>query len=135
MESDISKGKIMRGRFAVLMVAVGVLVSWMTTPVSAQVRYSGGRAYTSGPGYYGGYNSNGYYNGTANTQMGYGAAGAWNALSRRHGYDPIYVVQPQPVIVQQPVYLQPQPTLYLGGTGYQYAPTVSGQPAAIYRGY
>lgn len=122
----------MRGQSAVLIVAVGVLVSWMATPVSAQVRYSGGRAYTTGPGYYGGYNSGSYYGGT---QMGYGAAGAWDALSRRHGYDPIYVVQPQPVYVQQPVFVQQQPTLYLGGTGYQYAPTVYGRPNAIYRGY
>jgi hypothetical protein len=129
-------GTIMRGRTAVLSVCVGVLISWMATPASAQVRYSGGRAYTAGPGYYGGGYGGGYYNGGySNQQFGYGPAGAWNALSRRNGYDPLYVVQPQPVYVQQPVYVPPQPTLYLGGTGYQYAPTVYGRANAIYRGY
>lgn len=120
-----------------LMVIVGMFIGGLTSTTDAQTRYSGGIAYPAGPGYYNGGYANGTYNNAYgnSTQLGYGAAGAWNALSRRHGYDPVYVVQPQPVIVQQPVYLQPQPTLYLGGTGYQYAPTVSGRPNAIYRGY
>lgn len=95
----------------------------------AQVRYRNGVAYGYGPGY-----ANAGHSGYSNyggSQFGYGAQGAWNALSRRHGYDPVYVVQPQP----QPLYYSPQPTLYLGGTGYQYAPTVTGVPGAIYRGY
>lgn len=125
----------MQRQTGALIVAVGVLVSWMVTPASAQVRYAGGRAYSAGPGYYGDPYGGGYYGGTNSGGFGYGPAGAWNALSRRNGYDPLYVVQPQPVIVQQPIYIQPQPTLYLGGTGYQYAPTVYGRPGAIYRGY
>ena len=120
-----------------LMVVVGVFMAGQATPAAAQTRYSGGVAYPAGPGYNNSGYANGAYNGAygSSSPFGYGATGAWNALSRRHGYDPVYVVQPQPVIVQQPVYLQPQPTLYLGGTGYQYAPTVSGRPNAIYRGY
>ncbi len=43
------------------------------------------------------------------SQFGYGAQGAWNSLSRRHGYDPVYIVPAQP-------------TLYIGGYGYQYYP-------------
>ena len=121
-----------------LMVVAAMFIGGVATPAAAQTRYHGGVAYPAGPGYYnGGYGNGAYNNGYYgnSTQFGYGATGAWNALSRRHGYDPVYVVQPQPVIVQQPVYVQPQPTLYLGGTGYQYAPTVTGRPNAIYRGY
>ncbi len=116
-----------------------LILCGMAATASAQVRYANGRAYSNVP-YNNGYYGNNYYGGGyvnnaySGNQMGYGAAGAWNALSRRHGYDPVYTVQPQPVIVQQPYY-QPQPTLYIGGTGYQYAPTVSGQPGAIFRGY
>lgn len=110
--------------------AAAVCLAMMGSSVWAQVRYQNGVAYGYGPGYYNGPrygvgNSSGY----SGSQFGYGAKGAWDALSRRHGYDPVYVVQPQPV------YYQPQPTLYLGGTGYQYAPTVTGTPGAIYRGY
>jgi hypothetical protein len=43
------------------------------------------------------------------SQFGYGPQGAWNALSRRNGYDPVYIVPAQP-------------TLYIGGYGYQYYP-------------
>ncbi len=43
------------------------------------------------------------------SQFGYGPQGAWNSLSRRHGYDPVYIVPAQP-------------TLYIGGYGYQYYP-------------
>ncbi len=124
-----------------IMSIAAVCLAMMGSSAWAQTRYQNGAAYNNGPGYYnagprygtgnssyynGGYNNSGY-----NSQFGYGAQGAWNALSRRHGYDPVYVVQPQP----QPIYYQPQPTLYLGGTGYQYAPTVSGSPGSIYRGY
>ncbi len=116
------------------MSAAAVCLAMMSTSVWAQVRYQNGVAYTNGPGYYNSgprYSSGPYYNNGRTSQFGYGAQGAWDALSRRHGYDPVYVVQPQP----QPVYFQPQPTLYLGGTGYQYSPTVTGVPGTIYRGY
>jgi hypothetical protein len=130
----------MLARGVMVAAVAGLFVALMAEPVAAQVRYSGGVAYRAG-GYYNGgvgyYNGGGYYNGNYSSpqQFGYGAQGAWNALSRRHGYDPVYVVQQQPVVVQQPIVIQQQPTLYLGGTGYQYAPTVYGQPNAIYRGY
>ena len=126
---ELQRGEIMRSIISV----VAVCLAMMGSTARAQVRYQNGAAYGYGQGYYNAgprYSvSNGSSFGVG--QFGYGAQGAWNALSRRHGYDPVYVVQTQP----QPIYYQPQPTLYLGGTGYQYAPTVSGSPGAIYRGY
>lgn len=49
--------------------------------------------------------------------FGYGGQGAWNALSRRNGYDPVYLPPAQP-------------TLYYGGQAYQYPPG-----ASYYGGY
>lgn len=113
-----------------ILTVAAVCFAMVCSTASAQTRYSRGTSYTlANP-----YGANG--SGVGGSQFGYGPQGAWSALSRRHGYDPIYIAQPQPVYYPpQPIYYPPQPTLYLGGTGYQYAPTVYGSPQSIYRGY